>query len=57
MDSGMHFVASFPPLSGNALLKVGCILNLKMAYIIYKFTNGAVRHITQPGVPHVVWGV
>ena len=27
-----------------------------MAYIIYKFTNGAVGHITQPGVPHAAWG-
>jgi hypothetical protein len=35
MDSGMHFVADFFVL-GNALLKVGRILNLNMAYIIYK---------------------
>jgi hypothetical protein len=36
MDSGMHFVADFFVL-GNALLKVGRILNLNMAYIIYKW--------------------
>jgi hypothetical protein len=52
MDSGMHFIADFFP-PGNALLKVGCILNLNMAYI---FINGAVGHITQPGVQRAAWG-